>query len=170
MTKKSKTLIILTSLTLFVAILIPSAWAINRYVYDWFHSVNIFPCSEKGISMINENSHSEADLDELLDLSKLAIEMKDFPEYKVSVNNPSLDLFIERKFAGKEYTIMFDNYNSRKTTYYKIISEYYLCTDPAYPIKKNTDELINGLPFTETLKKKIRDNIYVTNFFRFYAG
>jgi hypothetical protein len=170
MTTKNKIVAILTSVTLLIAILATSAWAINRYVYDWFHNVSLLPCSEKGITLVNKVHNSEADLGELLDLSKLKNDLNDNPDYKVSEKHLSQDLFVRRKFADKEYLIIFNNYDSRKTTYYEIRTEFYTCSSPVDPIKQNSEVLINGLPFSETQKKKIRDNISVTNFFRFYAG
>jgi hypothetical protein len=170
MTTKNKIITKVVSLSVLVVSFAISAWAINRYFYDWFHNVSLLPCSEKGITLVNKVHNSEADLGELLDLSKLKNDLNDNPDYKVSEKYPSQDLFVKRKFADKEYLIVFNNYDSRKTTYYEIRTEFYTCASPVYPIKQSSEVLINGLPFSETQKKKIRDNISVTNFFRVYAG
>jgi hypothetical protein len=167
MTTKNKIFTVLSAIFILIAL----AWTMNRYVYNWFHytSFLLFPCAEKGVRVSNAIQNSYGDLGELLDVNQVANSLKNNPNYTVSQNYISFDLFVTRKFEGKEFKIIFNNYNSRKTTYFEISSEYFACSEPDYSIEQSITKMIEELPISIQQKSKISDNIQVTNYSTFHA-
>ncbi len=161
MFKRNKFITILSTLILLFAILIISAWVINRYVYDLMHKTELWGCSGKGVIISNwvQNQQGE-DFLELLDISKLANEIKKNTDYEVFYKHPNY-LLIKRRLNNVDYEISFNNSETKKTTFFKVDSRNEACTEPDYSIEQRVFKIIDELPLSEKEKKILKASISV---------
>lgn len=165
MTTKNKIVAILTSVTLLIAILATSAWAINRYVYDLLHYLPMVgDYKEKSISVINRVSDYRGDVGAVLDFMQIENDLRENANYQVKLNRFTELLVIKRNFDDKEYEIVFIYNKTNHTvlnTLFSLDVRGEPSTEPDYSIEQRAFGMIDGLPITETQKENIKNNIEV---------
>lgn len=171
MTTKNKIITGLVSLTILFAILIISAWAINRYVYDLVHHVSIFgKCEGKQIGTSTSTSGNKNDkVGELLDLLKIKNDLKNNPHYRVKAGSDVYYLEATRNFNDIEHSIRFTyviyiGASGSDATYFYVKTIGESCAESDYWIEQRFVEMIDGLPLSDSQKQSIKNNVEVSSF------
>jgi hypothetical protein len=171
MFKRNKLITILSALISLFAILIISAWAINRYVYDLVHHVSIFgKCEGKQIGTSTSTSGNKNDkVGEFLDLINIKNALKDNQHYRIKAGSDAYYLEVIRNFKDKEYVIRFTNVtytgaSHSDATYFYVRTDGELCMEPDYSIEQRFIEMIDGLPLSDFQKQTIKNNVEVSSF------
>jgi hypothetical protein len=158
MFKRHKLIKILSTLILIFSVLIISAWAINRYIYDLNHYFYLKKCEGKEIG-VNGRNDKNYKLDEPLDLKRITNDLRENPNYQIESGSDDYYLGISRNFDDKHYYIRLTNNTADKITRIMVTSKGDLCTEPDYAIELRFDEMVNGLPLTDSQKQNIKNRV-----------